>query len=232
MSRPRAQGSGTAGAGLPRHRITRVRFTTLDPPFGASCMQRKDVDTGRFQRARRYRRGSVALRLSASVLRYEVLSASYQYKLAASLGRSASLVPVLPSRLLALMRSSIAAALLSLSPLSISLTTARSLSPLSIYLSLIFSSSFSLLLSAHLHLNMPRFIASASSGMGSIEDTHFLPSFFIMAAEQDDAAPRPCPLGPLLAHDRSRQLLCQAMGAQPAPGQELDLRVGMVAACS
>jgi hypothetical protein len=131
------------------------------------------------------------------------------------------------------MRSSIAAALLSLSPLStISLTTARWLSPLSIYLSLIFSSSFSLLLSAHLHLNMPRFIASASSGMGSIEDTHFLPSFFIMAAEQDDAAPRPCPLGPLLAHDRSRQLLCQAMGAQPAPGQELDLRVGMVAACS
>ena len=98
MSRPRAQGSGTAGAGLPRHRITRVRFTTLDPPFGASCTQRKDVDTGRFQRARRYRRGSVALRLSASVLRYEVLSASYQYKLAASLGRSASLVPVLPSR--------------------------------------------------------------------------------------------------------------------------------------
>ena len=102
MSRPRAQGSGTAGAGLPRHRITRVRFTTLDPPFGASCMHRKDVDTGRFQRAHRYRRGSVALRLSASVLRYEVLSASYQYKLAASLGRSASLVPVLPSRLLAL----------------------------------------------------------------------------------------------------------------------------------
>ena len=95
MSRPRAQGSGTAGAGLPRHRITRVRFTTLDPPFGASCTQRKDVDTGRFQRARRYRRGSVALRLSASVLRYEVLSASYQYKLAASLGRSPSLVPVL-----------------------------------------------------------------------------------------------------------------------------------------
>jgi len=44
-----------------------------------------------------------------------------------------------------------------------------------------------------------------------------------MAAEQDDAAPRPCPLGPLLAHDRSRQLLCQAMGAQPAAGQELDL---------
>jgi len=33
VSRPRAQGSGTAGAGLPRHRITRVRFTTLDPPF-------------------------------------------------------------------------------------------------------------------------------------------------------------------------------------------------------
>ena len=176
MSRPRAQGSGTAGAGLPRHRITRVRFTTLDPPFGASCMQRKDVDTGRFQRARRYRRGSVALRLSASVLRYEVLSASYQYKLAASLGRSASLVPVFPSRLLALMRSSIAAALLSLSPLSISFTTARSLSPLSIYLSLIFPSSFSLLLSAHLHLNMPRFIASASSGRKHRGNS--LPSFF------------------------------------------------------
>jgi hypothetical protein len=152
-----------------------VRFTTLDPPFGASCTQRKDVDTGRFQRARRYRRGSVALRLSASVLRYEVLSASYQYKLAASLGRSASLVPVLPSRLLALMRSSIAAALLSLSPLSISFTTARSLSPLSIYLSLIFPSSFSLLLSAHLHLNMPRFIASASSGRK--HRGHSLPSF-------------------------------------------------------
>jgi hypothetical protein len=33
VSRPRAQGSGTAGAGLPRHRITRVRFTTLDPPL-------------------------------------------------------------------------------------------------------------------------------------------------------------------------------------------------------
>ena len=177
MSRPSAQGSGTAGAGLPRHRITRVRFTTLDPPFGASCMQRKkNVDTGRFQRARRYRRGSVALRLSASVLRYEVLSASYQYKLAASLGRSASLVPVLPSRLLALMRSSIAAALLSLSPLSISFTTARSLSPLSIYLSLIFPSSFSLLLSAHLHLNMPRFIASASSGRKY--RGHSLPSCF------------------------------------------------------
>ena len=171
MSRPRAQGSGTAGAGLPRHRITRVRFT-LDPP----CMQRKDVDTGRFQRARRYRRGSVALRLSASVLRYEVLSASYQYRLAASLGRSASLVPVFPSRLLALMRSSIAAALLSLSPLSISFTTARSLSPLSIYLSLIFPSSFSLLLSAHLHLNMPRLIASASSGRK--HRGHSLPSFF------------------------------------------------------
>ena len=146
MSRPRAQGSGTAGAGLPRHRITRVRFTTLDPPFGASCMQRKDVDTGRFQRARRYRRGSVALRLSASVLRYEVLSASYQYKLAASLGRSPSLVPVLPSRvylLLALMRSSIAAALLSLSPLSnyLSHDCSLALSPLSIYFSLIFTST-------------------------------------------------------------------------------------------
>ena len=178
MSRPRAQGSGTAGAGLPRHRITRVRFTTLDPPFGASCMQRKDVDTGRFQRARRYRRGSAALWLSASVLRYEVLSASYQYKLAASLGRSASLVPVLPSRLLALMRSSIAAALLSLSPLSnyLSHDCSLALSPLSIYLSLIFSSSFSLLLSAHLHLNMPRFIASASSGRK--HRGHSLPSFF------------------------------------------------------
>jgi hypothetical protein len=134
VSRPRAQGSGTAGAGLPRHRITRVRFTTLDPPFGASCTQRKDVDTGRFQRARRYRRGSVALRLSASVLRYEVLSASYQYKLAASLGRSASLVPVLPSRLLALMRSSIAAALLSLSPLSNYLSHDCSLALATLYL--------------------------------------------------------------------------------------------------
>ena len=127
MSRPRAQGSGTAGAGLPRHRITRVRFTTLDPPFGASCMQRKDVDTGRFQRARRYRRGSVALRLSASVLRYEVLSASYQYKLAASLGRSASLVPVL---LRVCLRScaqpSQLRSCLSLHSRTISLTTARS----------------------------------------------------------------------------------------------------------
>ena len=178
MSRPRAQGSGTAGAGLPRHRITRVRFTTLDPPFGASCMQRKDVDTGRFQRARRYRRGSVALRLSASVLRYEVLSASYQYKLAASLGRSASLVPVLPSRLLALMRSSIAAALLSLSPLSNYLSHDCSLALATLYLPLphllFFLQSTSL--NAHLHLNMPRFIASASSGRK--HRGHSLPSFF------------------------------------------------------
>jgi hypothetical protein len=131
VSRPRAQGSGTAGAGLPRHRITRVRFTTLDPPFGASCMQRKDVDTGRFQRARRYRRGSVALRLSASVLRYEVLSASYQYKLAASLGRSPSCMsfPRVSTLLLALVRSSHrSCALVSLSTRTISLTTARSLS--------------------------------------------------------------------------------------------------------
>ena len=131
MSRPRAQGSGTAGAGLPRHRITRVRFTTLDPPFGASCTQRKDVDTGRFQRARRYRRGSAALWLSASVLRYEVLSASYQYKLAASLGRSPSLVPVLPSRVYlaacahALIPSQLRTCL-SLHSRTISLTTAGS----------------------------------------------------------------------------------------------------------
>ena len=65
---------------------------------------------------------------------------------------------------------------LSLHSRTISLTTARSLSPLSIYLSLIFSSSFSLLLSAHLHLNMPRFIASASSGRK--HRGHSLPSFF------------------------------------------------------
>ena len=121
MSQPRAQAATRSGATSAAQNHSRA-ITTLDPPFGASCTQRKDVDTGRFQRARRYRRGSVALRLSASVLRYEVLSASYQYKLAASLGRSASLVPVLPSRLLALMRSSIGCALVSLSALELSLS--------------------------------------------------------------------------------------------------------------
>ena len=154
MSRPRAQGSGTAGAGLPRHRITRVRFTTLDPPFGASCMQRKDVDTGRFQRARRYRRGSVALRLSASVLRYEVLSASYQYKLAASLGRSPSLVPVLFSRVYfatcahALIHRSCALVSLSTLELSLSRLLARSRHSLST------SSSSSLLPSVYFSLHI------------------------------------------------------------------------------
>jgi hypothetical protein len=65
-----------------------------------------------------------------------VLSASYQYKLAASLGRSASLVPVLPSHLLALMCSSIAAALLSLSPLSNYLSHDCSLALATLYLPL------------------------------------------------------------------------------------------------
>jgi hypothetical protein len=122
-------------------------------PFGASCMQRKDVDTGRFQRARRYRRGSVALRLSASVLRYEVLSASYQYKPAASLGRSASLVPVLPSRI---HRS---CALVSLPTLELSLSRllARPLATLYLPLPHLLFFLQSTSLNAHLHLNMPRF---------------------------------------------------------------------------
>ena len=39
------------------------------------------------------------------------------------------------------------------------------------------------------------------------------------AAEEVQAAPRPCPLAPLLGDERSRHLLCQAMGAQPDPNQ-------------
>jgi hypothetical protein len=59
---------------------------------------------------------------------------------------------------------------------------------------------------------------------GSIEDTHFLASFFIMAAAQEvQAAPPPCPLAPLLHDERSRHFLCQAMGALPAPDQAENL---------
>ena len=43
------------------------------------------------------------------------------------------------------------------------------------------------------------------------------------AAEEVQAAPRPCPLAPLLGDDRSRHFLCQAMGAQPAPDQAENL---------
>ena len=118
---------------------------------------------------------------------------------------------------------------LSLHSRTISLTTARSLSPLSIYLSLIFSSSFSLLLSAHLHLNMPRFIASASSGRK--HRGHSLPSFFFHGrrarrrrtpAVPTGPAPRPRPLAPTaLPSDGSPT--CSRPRAGPA--------VGMVAAC-
>ncbi len=183
MSQPRAHGRDTAGAGLPRHRITRVRCTTLDPPLGqAACRgQMSTREDSNLQRARRYRRGSAALWLSASVLIHEVLSASYQCKLAASLGRSPSLVPVLPSR-----------SCLSLHSRTISLTTARSPSRHSLST----SPSSSLLPSVyfspctftckHASFNLLRHRRA-----GSIEDTHFLPSFFTFPLGSADMQRRP-----------------------------------------
>ena len=41
--------------------------------------------------------------------------------------------------------------------------------------------------------------------------------------EEVQAAPRPCPLAPLLGDERSRHFLCQAMGAQPDPNQAENL---------
>ena len=144
-------------------------------------------------------------------------SASYQCKLAASLGRYLSpachsLVRLPRCSRLCAHPSAAAHPPLSALELSLSRLLTRPLATLYLPLSHLHLSPQSPSLNARSRLNMPCFnITSASSGRK--HRGHSLPDlFFTMAAED---APRPCPLAPLLVDDRSRLFILQAMGAQP-----------------
>ena len=157
MSRPWAQGGDTGRARRSRHGFTRVRSRVLPPPWGRAA-HRERVPTREVSEDASVFRGALLPFLAwLSALCYDVPSASYQCKLAASLGRSLSRLrlsfPRASTMLLALVRPSP----YSCAPTSPALELSRSqllthpLATQSLYLSLIFTSSLSLPFSSHAH---------------------------------------------------------------------------------